>query len=49
MEKGTQEEFKLEDVIDFVVSEIGEENLSRYHPSQDWIIEESKNEEEIPK
>lgn len=45
MEKGTQEEFALDDVIDFVVNEVGAENLSLYHPSQDWVIVEPKNEE----
>lgn len=43
MEKGTQEEFALDDVIDFVVNEVGAENLSLYHPSQDWVIVEPKN------
>lgn len=49
MEKWTQEEFKLEDVIDYVTNEIGSENLSFYHPSRDWVIEEPKSEENITK
>lgn len=45
MQKGTQEEVPLAEVLDLVVGEIGNENLSFYHPSRDWIIEEPKPEE----
>ncbi len=42
MEKGTQEECRLDDVIHRVVEAIGTENLSFYHPSFDWVIEPPK-------
>ena len=45
MEKGTQEECRLDDVIHRVVEAIGTENLSFYHPSFDWVIEPPKIEE----
>ena len=45
MEKGTQEECRLDDVIHRVVEAIGTENLSFYHPSFDWVIEPPKTPE----
>lgn len=45
MEKGTQEEVVLSDVLDVVERAIGSENLSFYHPSRDWVIVEPKIEE----
>lgn len=45
MDAGTQEEFSLNEVLEHVVEKIGTENLSFYHPSRDWVIEEPKSEE----
>lgn len=45
MDKGTQEECPLDQVVDLIVKEIGVENLSFYHPSRDWIITEPKEDE----
>lgn len=38
MQKGTQEEFSLDEVISHVVEAVGSDNLSFYHPSRDWAI-----------
>lgn len=39
MELGTQDEVSLDRMLDVVVDKIGEENLSFYHPSRDWVLE----------
>ena len=38
MDKGTQVEMPLDQVIDAVIREVGEDALSFYHPSRDFII-----------
>ncbi len=38
MDKGTQVEMPLDRVIDAVIREVGEDALSFYHPSRDFII-----------
>lgn len=38
MDKGTQVEMSLDVVLDAVIAEIGQEALSFYHPSRDFII-----------
>lgn len=38
MDKWTQVEMKLEDVLEAVIKEVGTESLSFYHPSRDFII-----------
>lgn len=38
MEAWTQEEVKREDLIDFIIDKIGEENLDFYSPSKDFIM-----------
>jgi hypothetical protein len=38
MDKGTQTEVPLSEVLDRVIGEIGEDKLSFYHPSRDFII-----------
>lgn len=38
MEKGTQIEMPLSDVLDTVVKEVDASTLSFYHPSRDWVI-----------
>lgn len=43
MDKGTQIEMPLDEVLDYVVSMVGEDSLSFYHPSRDWIIEPQKS------
>lgn len=40
MDKGTQVEMPLDQVIDAVIREVGEDALSFYHPSRDFIITE---------
>lgn len=40
MEAWTQEEVKLENLLDYIIEKIWEENLDFYSPSRDWIIEE---------
>ncbi len=40
MEKGTQVEVPLSEVLDKVIAEVGESSLSFYHPTRDFIIEE---------
>lgn len=47
MDKGTQEEYPLDQIIDLVTKEIGEDNLSFYHPSRDWVIETPKEEDSL--
>lgn len=50
MDKGTQVEMSLDAVLDAVIAEIGQEALSFYHPSRDFIItEESVSIEESHK
>ena len=41
MDKGTQVEMSLDSVLDAVIAEIGQEALSFYHPSRDFIITDS--------
>jgi len=41
MDKGTQVEMSLDSVLDAVIAEIGQEALSFYHPSRDFIITEN--------
>jgi hypothetical protein len=41
MDKGTQVEMKLDDVLDAVIRAVGTEALSFYHPSRDFIITDS--------
>lgn len=43
MDKWTQVEVPLSEVLDRVISEIGEDKLSFYHPTRDFIIETVKN------
>ena len=40
MDKGTQVEMPLDKVLDAVIAEVGEDALSFYHPSRDFIITE---------
>lgn len=40
MQKGTQIEISLDTVLSHIIGEIGEQALSFYHPSRDWVIEE---------
>ena len=40
MDKGTQVEVPLSEVLDKIIAEVGTESLSFYHPSKDFIIEE---------
>ncbi|MCD5380671.1 ATP phosphoribosyltransferase regulatory subunit [Candidatus Gracilibacteria bacterium] len=46
MKKGTQDEIKKDDIIDFVVSQIGKENLDFYSPIRDLTIGEPIVEQE---
>jgi threonyl-tRNA synthetase len=46
MDKGTQIELPLSDVLDAVIKEVGEESLSFYHPSRDFIITDEVMSEE---
>lgn len=46
MDKGTQVEVPLKDVLDTVIQEVGEETLSFYHPSRDWIITDAPMDQE---
>ena len=41
MDRGTQVEVPLSDVLDHVISEVGTDSLSFYHPSRDFIITDS--------
>lgn len=41
MEKGTQEEVPLSEVLEHVINHVESNSLSFYHPSRDWIIHES--------
>ena len=41
MDKGTQVEMKLDEVLDAIIAEIGTDALSFYHPSRDFIITET--------
>jgi len=41
MDKGTQIEMPLDSVLDAIVSEVGTDSLSFYHPSKDFIITET--------
>lgn len=38
-EDGTQEEVKKEDLINYMIEKIGQENLDFYSPAKDLIIE----------
>ncbi|MBC7503464.1 histidine--tRNA ligase [Candidatus Gracilibacteria bacterium] len=38
MDKGTQVEISLDQVLDTVIAEVGTDSLSFYHPSRDFII-----------
>lgn len=40
MEKGTQIEVTLAELLDRVIAEVGTDTLSFYHPSRDFIIQE---------
>jgi hypothetical protein len=40
MDKGTQVEMPLDQVLDAVIAEVGTDALSFYHPSRDFIITE---------
>lgn len=40
MDKGTQIEMPLDQVLESVIKEVGTESLSFYHPSKDFIIKE---------
>lgn len=42
MDEGTQIELPLDEVIPHVLSLIDKDTLSFYHPSKDWIIEETE-------
>jgi len=46
MDKGTQIEIKLDEVLDVVINEVGQEALSFYHPSRDFIITDEVFDEE---
>lgn len=46
MEKGTQIEVPLMEVLDRVIGEVGSETLSFYHPSRDWIITDTPLDQE---
>lgn len=41
MDKGTQVEMKLDEVLDAIIREVGVDALSFYHPSRDFIITEA--------
>lgn len=41
MDKGTQIEMKLDEVLDAIIGEVGTDALSFYHPSRDFIITDS--------
>jgi hypothetical protein len=41
MDKGTQVEMKLDEVLGAIIREVGEDQLSFYHPSRDFIITDS--------
>jgi hypothetical protein len=41
MDKGTQVEMKLDQVLDAIVKEVGEGSLDFYHPSRDFIISDT--------
>ena len=38
MDKGTQVEMPLDTVLDAIITEVGTDSLSFYHPSKDFII-----------
>lgn len=42
MVAGTQEEVKLDELLNFIVSKIGPKALDFYSPSKDFVIEEPK-------
>ncbi len=44
IQEGTQEEVKSEEIIDYIISKIGKENLDFYEPSRDLIKWEPKKE-----
>jgi hypothetical protein len=46
MDKGTQVEMPLDQVLDAVIAEVGTESLSFYHPSRDFIISDIPMSEE---
>lgn len=46
MDKGTQVEVPLAEVLDKVIAEVGTETLSFYHPSRDWIITDTPLDQE---
>ncbi len=46
MDKGTQVEMPLDKVLDAVITEVGTDALSFYHPSRDFIITETVMDEE---
>ncbi|MCK9272293.1 histidine--tRNA ligase [Candidatus Gracilibacteria bacterium] len=42
MVAGTQEEVKLDNLLDHIIGKVGKENLDFYSPAKDFIIEEPK-------
>jgi hypothetical protein len=38
MMDGTQEEVKREDILDYIIGHIGEENLDFYDPVKDFVM-----------
>lgn len=48
MDKGTQVEVPLGEVLDKIIAEVGTDQLSFYHPSRDFIItDDVMNEEQM--
>jgi hypothetical protein len=46
MDRGTQVEMPLDQVLDAVIAEVGTDSLSFYHPSRDFIISDIPMSEE---